>query len=151
MHFRMHFKIGPYYYVILRYSLLSWLLAKIRFFWVNKWTIWKNYSQILSIVNHPCPTEFIYFNFSCVPFWGSGLDSNLGHFCSSLTGLVAACVGIIWDDSVNSKSPPSQRHGTACCVYQAALVKSELASSWCSCCIPGFCVGLPMPVVIYRH
>lgn len=32
----MHFKIGPYYYVILRYSLLSWLMAKIRLFRVNK-------------------------------------------------------------------------------------------------------------------
>lgn len=115
--------------------------------------IWKNYSQILSIVNYPCLIEFsfIYCNFNCILFWGYGLDNNLGRICSSLTGLFAAYVGIIWDDSVNSKTPPSQCRGTACCVYQAALLKSELASSWCNCCIPCFCVGLTIPVVIYRH
>lgn len=118
------------------------------------WTrIWQIYSQILSIVNDPCLTEFsfIYCSFNCVSFWGSRLDSNFGYGCSSVKVLVAACVGIIWDYSVHSKTPPSQHHGTAWYVYQSALGNTEPASSWCRCCISGFCVCLTLPVVIYRH
>lgn len=96
---------------------VSWLLTKIRF---SRWTrIWKNiYSQILSIVNGPYLTAFRFIHWNChsVPFYGSGLDCNLRYACSSLTGVVAACVGILWGDSANSKIPPSEHRGIASCV-----------------------------------
>lgn len=130
---------------------VSRLLTKIR---SSGWTrIWKNiYSQALSIVNglYLIAFSFIYWNCNSVPFYGSGLGCNLGYVCSSLIRAVAACVGIIWGGSANSKIPPSQHRGIASCVYQAGVVKHSW-SSWWSSCFLGFCVGLTVPVVIYMH